>query len=985
MKIAWICKGDEKKMNKIIEFIKYTHLSSKILFILWLFFSVFTIFSSESRMLIVFDFTIAFLLPAIIIELCKNPVLHSGNSKFFAFMRSTKVISRILIYLWLFTGWTGAGSNPEDFKYTFPIMAIFFLLPAFLIEYYKNPILKRNLNRNIGKFADKNRTLIKYDTNSKRVQPCSTINQINFSKVKSNSDVSVKDKTYSTPAFHQKNASEIRNELSYNKEKRINGGKEKLQNWKKANGYGKQNKNESCSEQLPKNFAQSFEELKKEKIKPFGQIATLAEFYQVQVQGFLRVVRESLELLGKTTDPSTFFGRYETAVQNAKNARDLMEQYDTSDDAEELLESLVDEKESLVDDFIDRCYDKGILGKVKYEILRYRKHLTEDNISYMNDLLEDDEEDIQDEISQFSDVVISGAEEKTQSVPQRQNKTSESKTTIYPGITLTIKTDISKGSDDDFDFDDNSPYSSNKFIKDMAKFESKDGKEAVFVPFMHYWPSYDSMDNQQKDWYFYWRSQVRQRVYLKTDLSYIFVHVYELLSGYGWKSAQDGYEQMLALWTSYRTEHPRLDSYLLSWLFDFSQLHNLEFSVPNGMDISLPYQSAIRDILIDKHSEEKPLKLSFALIDSLCDYSLVGSKFYKDGHQLLMNEAIPRVVALADAALIKKTGKGILETYGPNHTKKQTYYAFQSANCIYANKRVDISVKGYTSSQKLRAYINELVRYAENILRELYGCRGRLRGVALEEETSKLVKAFLSKEYSSNKKDDVPPKKAKVKLDFDNIQELRNQSDAVRDALEVTDDIAKTKELLTDLDAVKEIFISMPSYCRALIDEMHSKFWEIAYNSSVQASIEKINGLSCIQLACAILAVEENTLILEDDYRDEFEYIYEHLHELDKLEVTVEKDDFSKFNLNTFSDEMKQLLETLSPIQEEILHIILTQEDINQRIEEIANAEMSMPEILIDEINDIATQCIGDILIDTFGDEMCILDQYVIEFKEGIK
>ena len=119
MKIAWICKGDEKKMNKIIEFIKYTHLSSKILFILWLFFPVFTIFSSKSRMLIVFDFTIAFLLPAIIIELCKNPVLHSGNSKFFAFMRSTKVISRILIYLWLFTGCTGAGSNPEDFKYTF--------------------------------------------------------------------------------------------------------------------------------------------------------------------------------------------------------------------------------------------------------------------------------------------------------------------------------------------------------------------------------------------------------------------------------------------------------------------------------------------------------------------------------------------------------------------------------------------------------------------------------------------------------------------------------------------------------------------------------------------------------------------------------------------------------------------------------------------------------------------------------------------------
>ena len=53
--------------------------------------------------------------------------------------------------------------------------------------------------------------------------------------------------------------------------------------------------------------------------------------------------------------------------------------------------------------------------------------------------------------------------------------------------------------------------------------------------------------------------------------------------------------------------------------------------------------------------------------------------------------------------------------------------------------------------------------------------------------------------------------------------------------------------------------------------------------------------------------------------------------------------------------------------------------------EEIANAEMSMPEILIDEINDIATQYIGDILIDTFDAEMSVLEQYVNELKEAMK
>ena len=85
-----------------------------------------------------------------------------------------------------------------------------------------------------------------------------------------------------------------------------------------------------------------------------------------------------------------------------------------------------------------------------------------------------------------------------------------------------------------------------------------------------------------------------------------------------------------------------------------------------------------------------------------------------------------------------------------------------------------------------------------------------------------------------------------------------------------------------------------------------------------------------------------DTLILEDDYRDEFNYIYEHLSEIEIPESTEEKDTISKFDLTALSDEMKQLLETLTPAQEEILHIILSQENMSQRIEEIANAEMSI-------------------------------------------
>lgn len=583
----------------------------------------------------------------------------------------------------------------------------------------------------------------------------------------------------------------------------------------------------------------------------------------------------------------------------------------------------------------------------------------------------------QDEYSEicakFSDVDISGEEEHTQPIPQMNFEPVKKEEHTAPNDKFEIH------------FDYEPLYQPADFIKDMKQFEHKEGKKAEFVPFMQYYPTYSSMDKRQKEWYFYWRSQVRKGIYLDTDLSYIFVHVYELLSGYGMNNTDDGYKQLLKLWENYRKEYPKLDGYLFEWIFDFCQLYNLDFEMPEWTDLSLPYQPEIKNVIISKHSGEIPLKLTFAMIDSLCDYSLVRSKFYNDGHQMLMNEAIPRVVALADAALHKKEGKGILDKYGPNRPRKQTYYAFRGANCKNSNQRADITVKDYINSAKLRAYINELVRYAENVLRELYNCRGRLRGVSLDDETAKLVKAFLHKEYSPIKHESVPEKKTEINLNFDNIKELRTQSDAVRDALEVEETSSETKELLTDLKEAKEIFIAMPQYCRNLIDELQKHSWEVDYNSSCQASIDIINGLSGKLLVCDLLVVEGNHLILEDDYRDEFDYLYEHLEEIEtsKSDVTAEK--HTAFDLTLLSEEMKELFESLSPYQEEIISVILSRTDVKNRIDKIAETQMSMPEILVDEINDIASQYIGDILIDTFGDEMCILEQYEDELKKAVK
>ena len=349
--------------------------------------------------------------------------------------------------------------------------------------------------------------------------------------------------------------------------------------------------------------------------------------------------------------------------------------------------------------------------------------------------------------NRFSDIVVSGEQEYKQSIPVRPSYASE-------GVRVSVSM--------------HNPYT--KFFTDMERNASREGKTAAFVPFMSYWPTYDSMNKAQQAWYFYWRSQIRQGNYLDTDLSYIFVLIYELLSGIGWQDPQEGYQKLMQLWAAYRKKFPSLDHYLTRWTFDFTQQYNLEYRLSDVDENPRLAPSVMTDILISRHAEDVPLKLNFSLIDALSDYSLVKSKFYKDGNQDLMHEAIPRVIALADAALRKNKQKGILDTYGPPSIKKQEYYAFTSAVCPQANKKIYVTVKDYSTYPELRAYIKELVRYSENTLRELRGYKGRLRGVTIDEETAKLVENFLKKEYGQQAtQENEPSKKPKVILDFEKI------------------------------------------------------------------------------------------------------------------------------------------------------------------------------------------------------------------------
>lgn len=72
------------------------------------------------------------------------------------------------------------------------------------------------------------------------------------------------------------------------------------------------------------------------------------------------------------------------------------------------------------------------------------------------------------------------------------------------------------------------------------------------------------------------------------------------------------------------------------------------------------------------------------------------------------------------------------------------------------------------------------------------------------------------------------------------------------------------------------------------------------------------------------------------------------------------------------------------PEQKKVLHAILVSENPQSDLERISEENVTMPEILVDDINVLAMQILGDIIIDTMGQEPVIIDEYISSLKKSI-
>ncbi len=355
----------------------------------------------------------------------------------------------------------------------------------------------------------------------------------------------------------------------------------------------------------------------------------------------------------------------------------------------------------------------------------------------------------------------------------------------YPENTL-IKSITVKKYREKYDFYDN-------FRKAAILYHDCPGEKCDFAQFYSYMPQYSQLSKAQKSYYFYWRQEMRQGRFIKTDYSYLYLYVYEIINLPDIIEPKDGIKLLCRLWKEYRKALPRIDMYFSIWVRDYCLVHELPCPI-----------SELSDIIFDviRISDFKEYYFTnigttsrdgvWSLIAYLSDYdwhrgfaSIVGAPSddaeYSRKAELYKNllEGAMRVIlpTIWDACMKEKEKGNII---------KISRAAFPNTLCTHSVKcKLDIEYYPLADASELRAGITSAVRYTENKLRALYGAKSRLAIKYIPEEYKELIDCYfdelIRKSESRIKRREAPEYERlydapREKLSFEGADEIERLS-----------------------------------------------------------------------------------------------------------------------------------------------------------------------------------------------------------------
>ncbi len=336
-------------------------------------------------------------------------------------------------------------------------------------------------------------------------------------------------------------------------------------------------------------------------------------------------------------------------------------------------------------------------------------------------------------------------------------KEGKAESVVYHPENSLIKSITVRRLNDTYDFYDG-------FRKAAILYFDCPGSPCEFAQFFSYMPQYSQLTKPQKDYYLYWRSEMRKENFIKTDYSYIYLYVYEIINLPDLVPPTVGIKLLCRLWKEYRKALPRIDLYFSIWVQDYCMVHNLPYPTELTRDfifdiirISTMQEFYFTDIMSQGKGGV------WALIAYLSEYDWtkgvssvlrqVNGEEEKKKHEIYMN-----LMEGAFRVLLPDIWQSCLVERKSAEVTKITRNAFQNTLCTHSVK-CKLDIEYYTLSN-VRIDVTGVVRYIENKIRAVFGVKSRLAIRSIPEKYKELIDCYfadmLIKTEAENKKKNAP-------------------------------------------------------------------------------------------------------------------------------------------------------------------------------------------------------------------------------------
>ena len=281
---------------------------------------------------------------------------------------------------------------------------------------------------------------------------------------------------------------------------------------------------------------------------------------------------------------------------------------------------------------------------------------------------------------------------------------------------------------DKYDFYDNFRKSA------LIYYDYRPTARAEFAQFYSYMPQYSQLNPAQKAYYFFWRTEMQRGRFLKTDYSYVYLYVYEILNLPDKIPPEEGVKLLCRVWREYRRALPRLDLYFAIWVQDYCLVHRLDCPTAEIEDFIFDVISAstFKEFYISDVGRYGGSGTA-ALLAYLSDYDWRRGKYAAGDPELDAEERKKQATLYrthmegAMSLLFRDLWGECLATAKGGKAQTVKRDAFPNSLCTHSVKcKLEVEFYPIASATGLRTGVTAAVRYTENKIRALLGIRSRL-------------------------------------------------------------------------------------------------------------------------------------------------------------------------------------------------------------------------------------------------------------------